>query len=381
MDFDQARRRPALTHHRHHRAGAGHRAPRISLLVEGAGACRQDAGRRWPGRVENSGLPQPGMSESRQLAGHWFCLDGCSYTQKRRRPMLDLIGTTLITAAIVVNLNATIMMMPLSSAQRLTAVAIAGLWIGLAIALAGTGAYADVAAPVPAIGVMAGLPLVAAAIAALSSAKVREALMALPVPLLVGLNIMRIFGAFFLLLAAQGRLSVPFPQSAGWGDVIVGVTAVPLTLAVARDIAGQRGALLAWNSVGAGFAASAVWRNDRLGRGHGAAVVEHPGLAGAVLPDHPWLDFCPPGAGEPEGDGLAKAVCEQRGYLTRRPCERPLGKPGGLFLCEGIAHSPPTIIWLVMPGLVPGIHVLALSMQERRGWPGRSPAMTEMASH
>ncbi len=101
--------------------------------------------------------------------------------------MLDLIGTTLITAAIVVNLNATIMMMPLSSAQRLTAVAIAGFWIGLAIALAGTGAYADVATPVPAIGVMAGLPLVAAAIAALSSAKVREALLALPLPLLVGL--------------------------------------------------------------------------------------------------------------------------------------------------------------------------------------------------
>src|SRR5258707_8080681 len=247
MDFDQARRRPALAHHRHHRAGAGRRAPRISLLGEGAGACRQDAGRRRPGRAENSGLPQPGMSASRQLAGHWFCLDGCSYTQQRRRPMLDLIGTTVITAAIVVNLNAAITIMPLSSAQRLTAVAIAGLWIGLAIALAATGAYADVATPVPAIGLMAGLPLVIAAIAALSSAKVRETLMALPVPLLVGLNIMRIVGAFFLLLAAQGRLSGPFPQSAGGGGVIVGDSAVPLTLAVARDMVRHRGALLAWN--------------------------------------------------------------------------------------------------------------------------------------
>ena len=159
--------------------------------------------------------------------------------------MLDLIGTIVITAAIVVNLNAAIMVMPLSSAQKLTAVTIAGLWIGLAIALAGTGVYADVAAPVPAIGVMAGLPLVVAGVAALSSAKVREALMALPVRLLVGLNIMRILGAFFLLLAAQGRLSGPFPQSAGWGDVIVGVTAVPLTLALAR------GTLLAWNLLGA----------------------------------------------------------------------------------------------------------------------------------
>lgn len=41
--------------------------------------------------------------------------------------MLDLIGTTVITAAIVVNLNAAIMVMPLSSAQKLTAVTIAGL--------------------------------------------------------------------------------------------------------------------------------------------------------------------------------------------------------------------------------------------------------------
>jgi hypothetical protein len=35
---------------------------------------------------------------------------------------------------------------------------------------------------------------------------------------------------------------------------------------------------------------------------------------------------------------------------------------------------------LVMPGLVPGIHVLAASKQERGGWPGRSPAMTKSES-
>jgi hypothetical protein len=32
----------------------------------------------------------------------------------------------------------------------------------------------------------------------------------------------------------------------------------------------------------------------------------------------------------------------------------------------------------VMPGLVPGIHVLASFEQERRGWPGRSPTMTKV---
>src|SRR5258706_15092397 len=39
---------------------------------------------------------------------------------------------------------------------------------------------------------------------------------------------------------------------------------------------------------------------------------------------------------------------------------------------------PPTresgglIKWLVMPGLVPGIHVLSSFKQERRGWPGQA---------
>ena len=165
--------------------------------------------------------------------------------------MLDLIGTTTLVAAIAVIMNATITTMPLSSAQRLTAVAVAGLWIGLAVALASTGLYAVTSTPVPAIGVMAALPVVAAVFAAISFAGVREALLALPVPLLVGLNVMRIFGGYFLLLAAQNRLSGPFPQSAGWGDVIVGLTAIPLTFAMARNFPANGGALFAWNLFGA----------------------------------------------------------------------------------------------------------------------------------
>lgn len=163
--------------------------------------------------------------------------------------MLDLIGTMALTAAIAVNLNAAITMMPLSSAQKLTTVAIAGLWIGLAIALAGTGIYADTGSPVPIVGVMA-TPLLVVGVLALSSAKVRQALMPLPVPLLVGLNSIRVLGGFFLLLAMQGRLSGPFPLLAGWGDVITGLAAISLTMAVARNFQGNRGRLLAWNVFG-----------------------------------------------------------------------------------------------------------------------------------
>ena len=163
--------------------------------------------------------------------------------------MLDLIGTTVLIAAIAVNLNAAITTMPLSSSQKLTTVAIAGLWIGLAVALATTGIYAATATPLPVVGVMAGLPVIAVGGAALLFARVREALLALPVTLLVGLNTIRIVGGF-MMLALQGRLSGPFPQAAGWGDVIVGLTAIPLTVAAARNLSANRGAVLAWNIFG-----------------------------------------------------------------------------------------------------------------------------------
>jgi hypothetical protein len=164
--------------------------------------------------------------------------------------MIALIGTITMVAVIAVNLNATVTVLQLSSGQRLATVTAAGLWIGLAIALAGTGAYEVAASPVPVVGAMAALPVLAAALAALLSAKVRAALLGLPVTLLVGLNVMRIEGLFLLLLSAQGKLSGPFPESAGWGDILVGVTAIPLTLALARNESGYRGWLLIWNIVG-----------------------------------------------------------------------------------------------------------------------------------
>jgi len=165
--------------------------------------------------------------------------------------MLDLIGTTVLTAVIAVILYAVIAMMPLSPVQKLTTATIAGLWIGFAIALGTTGIYAVAATPVPAVGVMVALPSIVIGAAALLSSGVRATLLALPVPLLLGLNALRILpGAFILLLASQGKLSGPFPQSAGWGDIIVGVIAIPLMLVAARNFAGSRSAVLAWNILG-----------------------------------------------------------------------------------------------------------------------------------
>jgi len=45
---------------------------------------------------------------------------------------------------------------------------------------------------------------------------------------------------------------------------------------------------------------------------------------------------------------------------------------------EGEPSAPP--IHIVMPALVAGIHVLTIPQAQDRGWPGRSPAMTEQAA-
>jgi len=164
--------------------------------------------------------------------------------------MLDLIGTTVLTAVIAVNLNAAIVTMPLSATEKLTTVTIAGLWIGFAIALANTGVYASPATP-PAVGIVAASSVVTVGAIAWLSPRARAALMDIPVPLVIGLNAARIApGAFMVLLAVQGRLSGPFPQFAGWGDVTVGVIAIPLMIATARNLSRHRGAVLAWNALG-----------------------------------------------------------------------------------------------------------------------------------
>jgi hypothetical protein len=55
-----------------------------------------------------------------------------------------------------------------------------------------------------------------------------------PVPLIIGLNAMRILGVFFILRAIAGQLAGPFPYSAGIGDMITGLYALPVARLVAR---------------------------------------------------------------------------------------------------------------------------------------------------
>jgi hypothetical protein len=166
--------------------------------------------------------------------------------------MLDLVGAIVGMMAVAISLVAITSVLPGSLSRRLSLAAIAGAWVGLAT---GLGAAAELTFspdhPVPLVGVLFAVPLLIVGALALRYPGMRSTFMAIPMPLLIGLNAMRVLGVLFLLLAAAGRLSGPFPFSAGLGDIITGAFAVPLALTAARSQKLPAHAIRGWNIFGA----------------------------------------------------------------------------------------------------------------------------------
>ena len=164
---------------------------------------------------------------------------------------LDLAGSIVTMAVIAVDLVAVTQALSGSFARRLVIAAVGGGWVGLAVFLGASGRLAfSPNLPAPLIGVMFAVPLLTAAVLALTSEKVRASLLGIPPQLLVGLNAMRILGVLFLLDFIAGSLSGPFPFFAGLGDMITGALAIPLALSIARSKEPSVRAIAGWNAFG-----------------------------------------------------------------------------------------------------------------------------------
>lgn len=201
--------------------------------------------------------------------------------------MLDLIGTIILTGVIALNISAFTNAMPVSAKARLAIPAVAGAWIGLAAAVAAAGVFADTAAPFPWIGAFVVFPLMAISGAAALLPAVRSALFGIPLPTLIGLNIARVFGGFFVLLAWVDRLSGPFPQSAGWGDIITGVLAVVVLPLVAKGNANGDRAIWIWNAFGALDLFAAIALGVISANGAPLQLI-HAGAGSAAVQVLPW---------------------------------------------------------------------------------------------
>ena len=148
--------------------------------------------------------------------------------------MLDLIGALLLGAICAADVTVLIGLATIRPAAKVAAFVIAAAWASVVFAIAAVGGFAPGATgPFPA-PVLAFLALMVAGLASwLWWPAFRNALLSVPLAGLVGINAFRIGGICFLMLHERGRLAAPFAISAGWGDILTGLAAIPLAVMAA----------------------------------------------------------------------------------------------------------------------------------------------------
>lgn len=162
---------------------------------------------------------------------------------------LDIIGAIELTLVAALLIASAVAGYGLRPEQRIRAALALGGWFGAVVILAGAGAFAHPTAGGPLFGLAVLAPVVIG-VRLGGTARVREAIASYPLPWLIGLHAMRVIGADFVMLQGQGRLPAPFAPAAGWGDVFIGVTALPLAWLVHRRAAGWRTLAVIWSGLG-----------------------------------------------------------------------------------------------------------------------------------
>src|SRR5262245_20797091 len=104
--------------------------------------------------------------------------------------MVDFLGTIATAALMMLMVNAVLTFMPIERPAKLILAGIAGLWIGFAAAASAAG-WLAIARPFPVIGLFVAAPLIAAAVA-MTFPAARAAMLGVPMPLMIGLNIGRL---------------------------------------------------------------------------------------------------------------------------------------------------------------------------------------------
>lgn len=164
--------------------------------------------------------------------------------------MLDLIGTIAEVALVAILAGLFAAAMSLGLRARIAAFVGVGLWLAALVAIGAVGGFGPgVTGPVPAVGIALFVVLATGLIAYFRVPRFRERVLQIPMPVLIAANIGRVLGVFFLILYGVGRLPAPFAPSAGWGDVAVGLIALPLAaMAAAGSVRPIWIAL--WNALG-----------------------------------------------------------------------------------------------------------------------------------
>lgn len=164
--------------------------------------------------------------------------------------MFDILSAAELTLSASIAVGFLSWAMALSVGGRLTVLLALGAWFVLVLAIGATGALSPVGGGAPALGLTVVLPVAALVSAYFALPSVRNAMTATPLPTLIAVHAIRLLGIMFLVLYARGRLPAPFAPSAGWGDVLIGATALPLAWVVTRFGSRVRPLVFLWSAIG-----------------------------------------------------------------------------------------------------------------------------------
>jgi hypothetical protein len=201
---------------------------------------------------------------------------------------LDLLATIAITASASIAITVLATGFGATRAARLRVATGLTLWFLLVVALAASEALHDERGlGVAGLGVALIVPVATLTLGALYAGSWRERLDAIPLSMLVGVNTIRIFGGIFIALYVAGRLPAPFAPIAGWGDVLVGITALPVAWLAHNKLAEARGAVALWNAFGLLDLIAAVSLGATSSPGPLRLILAEPGSG--IMTTLPWL--------------------------------------------------------------------------------------------
>ena len=200
----------------------------------------------------------------------------------------DLIGSIELTASAAILVAALSIGFGSNPMTRIRIAVGLGVWFIVVVILAATRAlYYEHGLGTPGLGLAVVLPVAILCLTAARVQSLREAFHRVPLWLLVGVHTVRLLGVSFIVLFAAGRLPAPFAPVAGWGDIFVGATAVPVAWLAYQKTVNARAILSIWNVIGIADLIAAIGLGATSSPGPLRLIFAEP--SSAIMTTLPWL--------------------------------------------------------------------------------------------
>ena len=201
---------------------------------------------------------------------------------------IDLIGSVELTASAAIMIAALSIGFGSTAAARTRIATWLTAWFVVVVILAATRAlYYEGGLGALGLGIAVALPIAVLCIVVARTQALREEFHRVPLWLLVGVHVVRLLGISFIILYTAGRLPAPFASAAGWGDIFVGATALPVAWFAYRQPTNVRSMIWIWNVIGIADLINAVGLGVISSPGPQRLIFAEP--SSAIMTTLPWL--------------------------------------------------------------------------------------------